>query len=61
MIRKLEKQFINTKSPSKNTENTCERKSIPGSTSFVPSVAGLIIASEVIKDITNVRNDIPVV
>ena len=27
---------------------------IPGSTSFVPSVAGLIIASEVIKDICNI-------
>ncbi len=29
---------------------------IPGSNAFVPSVAGLIIASEVIKDITGVRN-----
>ena len=28
------------------------KKRVPGSTSFVPSVAGLIIASEVIKDIT---------
>jgi tRNA A37 threonylcarbamoyladenosine dehydratase len=27
---------------------------IPGSTSFVPSVAGLIIASEVVKDIWNI-------
>ncbi len=27
------------------------RKSVPGSVSFVPSVAGLIIASEVVKDI----------
>jgi len=27
------------------------QKNIPGSTSFVPSVAGLIIAGEVIKDI----------
>ena len=31
-----------------------ERRDIPGSTAFVPSVAGLIIASEVIKDITGV-------
>ena len=30
---------------------------IPGSTSFVPSVAGLIIASEVVKDIINKKND----
>lgn len=28
------------------------KKSIPGSTAFVPSVAGLVIASEVIKDLT---------
>ena len=26
-------------------------KSVPGSVSFVPSVAGLVIASEVIKDL----------
>lgn len=29
-----------------------DRRDIPGSTSFVPSVMGLIIASEVIKDLT---------
>ena len=28
------------------------RRSVPGSNAFVPSVAGLIIAGEVIKDIT---------
>ena len=33
-------------------EHTCtERRAIPGSTAFVPSVVGLIIASEVIKDL----------
>ncbi|MCH5251700.1 MAG: tRNA threonylcarbamoyladenosine dehydratase [Lachnospiraceae bacterium] len=33
-------------------KHTCtERRDIPGSTAFVPSVAGLIIASEVIKDL----------
>ena len=33
-------------------EHKCtERRAIPGSTAFVPSVVGLIIASEVIKDI----------
>jgi tRNA A37 threonylcarbamoyladenosine dehydratase len=37
-------------------ERKCtERRQIPGSTAFVPSVAGLIIAGEVIKDITGVR------
>lgn len=30
-----------------------ERRDIPGSTAFVPSVVGLIIASEVIKDLVN--------
>ncbi|WP_425449618.1 tRNA threonylcarbamoyladenosine dehydratase [Dethiothermospora halolimnae] len=37
-----------------NKDRTCvERRQIPGSVSFVPSVAGLIIASEVVKDIIN--------
>lgn len=31
------------------------RRQIPGSTAFVPSVVGLIIAGEVIKDLTGVR------
>lgn len=38
-----------------NKEET-NRRSLPGSNAFVPSVAGLIIASEVIKDLTGVRN-----
>ncbi len=34
------------------TERKCtDRRTIPGSVSFVPSVAGLIIASEVVKDL----------
>jgi tRNA A37 threonylcarbamoyladenosine dehydratase len=37
-----------------NKDRTCvERRSIPGSVSFVPSVAGMIIASEIVKDIVN--------
>ena len=37
-------------------EHKCtERRAIPGSTAFVPSVAGLIIASEVVKDILNIN------
>ncbi len=40
------------------TQRKCTaRRQVPGSTAFVPSVAGLIIAGEVIKDITGVRND----
>ncbi len=32
--------------------NHTKRRAVPGSTAFVPSVAGLIIAGEVIKDLT---------
>lgn len=32
-----------------------ERRDIPGSVAFVPSVAGLIIAGEVVKDLTHIR------
>jgi len=35
-----------------------ERRDIPGSVAFVPSVAGLIIAGEVVKDLTGVKGDI---
>ena len=33
-----------------------KRRDIPGSVAFVPSVAGLIIAGEVVKDLTGVRS-----
>ncbi len=40
-----------------NKDRTCaNRRAIPGSVSFVPSVAGLIIAGEVVKDIINISN-----
>ena len=32
-------------------DTNSRRRSIPGSTAFVPSVSGLIIASEVVKDL----------
>lgn len=38
-------------------ENTSSRRAIPGSTAFVPSVAGLIIASEVVKDLTGIKSE----
>ena len=38
-------------SPDTNRKGT-GRRTIPGSTAFVPSVAGLIMAGEVIKDLT---------
>jgi len=37
--------------PLKISEETCDKRSIPASCAFVPSVAGLIICSEVIKDL----------
>ena len=40
------------------TERKCtHRRQIPGSNAFVPSVAGLIIAGEVIRDLTNYNED----
>ncbi|MBO4337613.1 MAG: tRNA threonylcarbamoyladenosine dehydratase, partial [Lachnospiraceae bacterium] len=39
--------------PSEMQGRDTNRRSIPGSTAFVPSVAGLIIAGEVIKDLTH--------
>ena len=38
-------------------EHKCtERRAIPGSVAFVPSVAGLIIAGEVVKDLCSLNN-----
>lgn len=38
-------------------EHKCtERRAIPGSVAFVPAVAGLIIAGEVVKDLTGAAN-----
>jgi len=50
-IKKL-KVLYSKEEPLKPFKTDCDtRKQIPGSVSFVPSVAGLIIAGEVIKDI----------
>lgn len=38
--------------PVETDGHSAGRRSIPGSTAFVPSVAGLVIAGEVIKDLT---------
>jgi tRNA A37 threonylcarbamoyladenosine dehydratase len=41
----------------KNKERTCvKRRQIPGSVSFVPPVAGFILAGEVIKDLIGYKN-----
>lgn len=42
--------------PPDSTRNCSVRRQVPGSISFVPSVAGLILAGEVIKDLTNTHS-----
>ena len=49
VVYSLEKQ----KKPLEDISNGSGRRSIPGSTAFVPSVAGLIIAGEVVKDLAH--------
>ena len=49
-IKKL-KVVYSKEQPIKHEENEMYEKRVPGSIAFVPSVVGLIIASEVIKDI----------
>ena len=39
------------------SEEETEKRQIPGSTAFSPAVAGLIIASEVIKDLAQMESD----
>ena len=41
--------------PSGTTRKCTQRRAIPGSISFVPSAAGLIIASEVVKDLAGIN------
>ena len=53
-IKKL-KVVYSKELPIKVARNEEVIKQIPGSISFVPSVAGLIIAGEVIKDIINYK------
>ena len=49
-IKKL-KVVYSKEQPIKHEANEMYEKRVPGSIAFVPSVVGLIIASEVIKDI----------
>ncbi len=42
-----------------NQEETASRRATPGSVSFVPSVAGLLLASEVVKDLIGNKGMIP--
>lgn len=56
-IKPIEDMSISCKTdcicPSGTQRKCTVRRAIPGSMAFVPSVAGLIIAGEVVKDLTN--------
>lgn len=58
-IRPLEDMSISCRKhcvcPAGTARKCTERRDIPGSLAFVPSVAGLIIAGEVVKDISGVK------
>lgn len=54
-IKKLKVVYSKEKPIQIDFANINKQKPIPGSNAFVPSVAGLIIASEVIKDITGIK------
>lgn len=47
------KCVFSTEEPVRTDDKTDGKKRVPGSTAFVPSVAGLLIASEVIRDLIN--------
>lgn len=62
-VKKL-KVVYSEESPLTPQTNQCEtdqvheaRRSTPGSVAFVPSVVGLIIAGEVVKDLSGIYND----
>ena len=50
-VKKLKVLYSKEEPLKSSVTDTERRKSVPGSISFVPSVAGLIIAGEVIKDL----------
>lgn len=49
-------QDITNEYPSEVEHICTQRRNIPGSVAFVPSVAGLIIAGEIVKDICNMNH-----
>lgn len=50
------KVLFSDEPPITQNNNTAERKQIPASISFVPSVAGLLIAGEVVKDLVKLKS-----
>ena len=59
-IRPLEDMSISCRSncvcPPGTARKCTERRDIPGSTAFVPSVVGLIIAGEIINDLAQMNS-----
>ena len=53
MRKELKKRDIKNVKVVYSKEEPVSNRQIPGSVSFVPSVAGLIIAGEVIKDLVS--------
>ena len=51
---------MNGISPIEEEHEHTERRAVPGSVAFVPSVAGLIIAGEIVKDLTGKKGDLTV-
>ena len=52
-----EEQPVRAIAPAEQTvaDSPARRKDVPGSTAFVPSAMGLIIAGEIVKDILNIK------
>lgn len=59
VVYSKEKPLINDKELSNQCkkEENVKKRSVPGSAIFVPAAMGLIIASEIIKDLTGIRNE----
>ena len=56
-VKKLKVVYSKEPPMTPNVSNRENGKQVPGSISFVPSCVGLIIAGEVIKDLTGIRNE----
>lgn len=56
-VKKLKVVYSKELPMTPNVSSRENGKQVPGSISFVPSTVGLIIAGEVIKDLTGIRNE----
>jgi len=59
VVYSIEKPLTNNKELSNQCkkEENVKKRSVPGSAIFVPASMGLIIASEIIKDLTGIKNE----